>query len=1059
MTKVSKKTEEAPAPDTPPSPAFEQAFQRVGDLCATFAANEHRYLAADYQEAEVRKDFIDKLFIALGWDVNHDAQTNPYEQEVKVESAVNAGGQRRADYAFHLKPSFEDVRFFVEAKKPFGEIATPQNYFQVNRYGWGKGTPLAVLTDFEQLHIIDCRCRPDIEHSIHRGVAKYHYRELTDRAKFAQVYWLFSREAVAAGSLEKRAKELPRPRGKAVQRGLFHAGDQTMDEAFLEQLDAYRESLAKAFKKHHPDLDSEALTEITQRVLDRIVFMRFLEDKGIESKRFVETFGDKGSAWTDFLAASRRLDGIYNGIVFKPHPVFERAGYAIDEEAFDDICTDLSRSDSPYDFNSIPIHILGSIYERFLGRVVVATDKRARVEDKPEVRKAGGVYYTPEYIVTYIVENTVGRQIEGKSPRQIADMRFADIACGSGSFLLGVYDLLLRHHAKWYNDRPDRAEKAGCVRAQDGSWHLSLAQRRRILVNNVYGVDIDHQACEVAQLSLYLKLLEEETTASAHHHQLEFKETLLPDLSRNIVCGNSLIGRDILTGRLFAGDEERKLNPMDFETAFPHIFGPGAGRVARDPAVGDVFELEGEILPATDAKYVIKKKDLAPAPASTRGFDAIVGNPPYVRMEEFKPLKNYLREHYKVHEERADFYGYFIEREHHLLREGGRFGMIVSNKFLRANYGRPIREFLAENAQVDVVADFAGLPVFKGATVRTIVLLTTKCTAGNHAATRYAPPPSAADFERIEQRRLSVTAAVEASAYEVDATALSAESWSFPRQNTRRLLKRLHARARPLGEYAKGQVCRGIVSGLAEAFVLDAATRERIVVRNAAAAEIIKPYLGGREIRRYRIESAGQFLIYTYHGIRMDRYPAVERHLLPFRAKLAARSTKQAWYELQQPQRNFAPLMDGPKLIFPDIATEPRFCLDESGAYGSNTTYFIARRDLPLLGILNSRVALFFFRTVCAGLESRGEVYLRFFGQYLETFPVPDFGSRRHELERLVIEMLDSRKQAAAAVTDKDRTYYENKCEALDAQIDRLVYELYGLTEDEIAIVENETAR
>lgn len=1055
---------ESTAADTQPQPntvAYQSAFEKTCELCATFAANEARYLSPGYQEAEVRKDFIDKFFIALGWDVNHDHQTNPYEQEVKVESPVSASGARRADYAFHLRPNFDDVRFFVEAKKPFGDIATTQNYFQANRYGWNKGTPLALLTDFEQFHVIDCRYRPDIDQALRRGVLKLHYRELSHPEKFAQLYWLFSREAVADGSLEKRARELPKPRGKAVQRGLFAGGYQTLDEAFLEQLDTYREALAKAFKKHHAELDGEALTEITQRVLDRVVFMRFLEDKGIEGQRFVEKFGDKGSAWEDFLAASRRLDGIYNGIIFKPHPVFDKKDFAVDDEAFADLCEDISHLNSPYDFNSIPIHILGSIYERFLGRVIVATDKRVRVDDKPEVRKAGGVFYTPKYIVTYIVENTVGKLIEGKSPAQIAGMRFADIACGSGSFLLGVFDVLLRHHAKWFNDHPERAQKAGCVQKDDGSWHLSLAQRRQILVNNIYGVDIDHQACEVAQLSLYLKLLEDETTASARGYQLEFKETLLPNLSKNIVCGNSLIGRDILTEQLFASDEERKLNPMDFADAFPHIFRPKPGALAREASTGDSFELEPQFIPATDAPYKITRKpdsDTPRAPASV-GFDAIVGNPPYVRMEEFKALKNYLRRFYAVYEERADFYGYFIEREHHLLREGGRFGMIVSNKFLRANYGRPLREFLKSTAQIDEVVDFAGLPVFKGATVRTIVLLTTKSGDARRTSISYTPPPPAAAFERLDSGNTTVRELVQSLAYDVSSDAIKAGSWSFPRQETQSLLQRLTEMTTPLGQYAKGQICRGIVSGLSEAFVINADTRAELIRKNAASADIIKPYLGGREVRRYVIESSGKFLLYTYHGVPISKYPAVAKHLEPFRDRLNQRATKQAWFELQQPQMNFAAWMDKPKLVFPDIATEPRFCLDESGAYGSNTTYFIARRDLPLLALLNSRLALFYFRTVCAGLESKGEVYLRFFGQYLETFPVPDLGPHSHDLEKLAEQMMTAKKQVAAAATDKDRTYYENKCAALDGQIDRLVYGLYGLTEDEIAIIEAQTNR
>src|SRR5271165_4691277 len=447
-----------------PLSTLDDAYDEIGKIATTFKANEARYLSSHYQEAEARKDFIDKFFIALGWDVKHDVQTNPYEQEVKVEPSVSAGGQRRADYAFHLAPHYRDVRFFVEAKKPYGDLATVDNYFQTIRYGWNNETPLAVLTDFKQFHVLDCRYTPDIDTALHRHVAKYHYSEYFDRAKFAEIYWLFSREAVAGGSLEKRAKELPRPRGKAVQQGLFPGGYQSIDGHFLKELDEYRTILARAFKKTNPALGSETLTELVQRTLDRLVFPRFLEDKGIEPHRVVHRFGEKGTAWEDFIAACRRLDGIYNGVVFKQHTILDSPKFRVDDTAFPAVCEKLAHFNSPYDFNAIPIHILGSIYERFLGNVIVATEKRVSVEPKPEVRKAGGVYYTPEYIVRYIVENTVGKMIEGKTPEEIAKLKFADIACGSGSFLLGVFDVLLKYHAEYYFKNPGKVRKGDCVR-------------------------------------------------------------------------------------------------------------------------------------------------------------------------------------------------------------------------------------------------------------------------------------------------------------------------------------------------------------------------------------------------------------------------------------------------------------------------------------------------------------------------------------------------------------------------------------------------------------------
>jgi len=206
---------------------FEQAFSVVQSLAHTFEANKAQYLSAEYNESAVRKDFIDKFLIALGWDVNHDQQTNPFEQEVKVERALNVhGAQRRADYAFYIAPNFRDVRFYTEAKKPFADIETAQNYFQTIRYGWNAQTPVAVLTDFEKFHILDCRYKPDIDTALGHCLHKVYFSEYADKDIFGVVYWLFSREAVANGSLDKYAATLPKQRGKAIQRGLFKAGYQ-----------------------------------------------------------------------------------------------------------------------------------------------------------------------------------------------------------------------------------------------------------------------------------------------------------------------------------------------------------------------------------------------------------------------------------------------------------------------------------------------------------------------------------------------------------------------------------------------------------------------------------------------------------------------------------------------------------------------------------------------------------------------------------------------------------------------------------------------------------------
>lgn len=671
--------------------SLEVAFKRVSKLAQDFEVNKNFYLSPTYQESEVRKDFIDKFLIALGWDVNHEKQKNPFQQEVKVERTVIAGqSQRRADYAFYIAPNFRDPFFFAEAKKPFGDVVTADNCFQAVRYGWNANTPIAVLTDFEQFIVLDCRHRPDIDTATVQVIQKYHYSQYLNSEKFAEIFFLFSHYAVAASSLEKFAETLPKRRGKAVQRGLFKGGWQPVDESFLEELDGIREDIARNFKNYNPKLDGETLTEVTQRTIDRLVFLRFLEDKLIETKNHVAELGDKGNPWVEFIALCRRLDNIYNGIVFRKHDILDVPTFKVDETQFADLCEELAHINSPYDFNSIPIHILGSIYERFLGKVIVATAKRAHVEEKPEVRKAGGVYYTPDYIVRYIVDNTIGKLIAGKSPLQIAKMRFADIACGSGSFLIAMYDLLLRYLRDWYNEHPKKAEKDGCVKRDDGYWHLSLKQKREILLNNIYGVDIDHQAVEVAQLSLYLKLLEEETTASARNYQLELRETLLPPLNKNVICGNSLVGTDILERKLFPTEEERKINAMNFEDGFPDVMKHG-------------------------------------------GFDAIVGNPPYGAMLS-DAAKEYIVSRYICKNYQLDSYLLFLERSvKDLIRHGGYFGMIIPNPWLTNVLQQDTRRFVMENTRVMEVVHFK-FPVFHGVTVDTQIVVLQKENPDNWRA-------------------------------------------------------------------------------------------------------------------------------------------------------------------------------------------------------------------------------------------------------------------------------------------------------------------------------------
>ncbi len=953
---------------------FDESFERVQKLVSDFHKNEKRYLSPSYSEAQARHDFVDKFWIALGWDVNHELQTNPYEQEVKIEHSVDlSAARKRADYAF-LAPNFRDVRFYVEAKRPYGQIDAPDNYFQTIRYGWNSKTPLAVLTNFQELRILDCRFRPDIHTALQRVAKKFHCLDCTDEQKFKEIYHLFSRQAVNNGSIEKFVENQLKANSRAQQKKLFNDNYLEIDESFLKELDRYREELARMFKRKNSHLNSEELTEATQRTIDRLVFIRFLEDKLIEPESLVEKFGDSVAAWKKFVAISRKLDTIYNGIIFKAHHLIDDPSFNVDEQTFVDICDGLAHIHSPYDFNAIPIHILGSIYERFLGKVIIATDKRARVEEKPEVRKAGGVYYTPEYIVRYIVKSTIGKLIKGKKPEEICQMRFADISCGSGSFLLGIYDLLLRHHTAYYNkNKRTRAEgsKAGCRQHDDGTLRLSLKQRREILLNNIYGVDIDAQAVEVAQLSLYLKMLEDETTASAKSYQLELREALLPSLNKNIICGNSLIGWDIIERKLFETNEERKLNLMNFEDAFPTVMKAG-------------------------------------------GFDAIVGNPAYGA--EIPPSANaYLRAKFQTATASLDTYPMFIEQSLKLLKPYGKLSMIVPTGWYSGVRFSALRRLIARTTNPEV---FVNLPydIF-AAWVDTTIFAVTK----RQEITGWPRRESCSVTLRTFPKRHKIMSEQE---FEKETQLADFLQWfsddsdeylTYADSATTSLMRKIKNQNDPLEKLADVQ--RG-VTPFHFTEKPDFKTSRRAF---------------DGTVRRYTIDTGG------IRYIRFDKSLAEPK-----------------------PEKYFI----GPRILLRELISR-QFQLQavkvtEDFVTNKSMQSILQRPSSPdlnyLLGILNSRLMSWYFlrRSNIAQRDDFPKIVLKETRQ----LPIPAVNmnspsnkAQHDKMVQLVEQMISAKEQLAEARTDKDKTFYENKCAVIDRQIDQLVYELYCLSDEEIRII------
>src|SRR5215218_6656979 len=583
-------------------------------LIERFSRDLPSYRSAGFNEAQARIDFINPSLGLLGWDVENRQGLPEAYREVVYEDRVKVGGGTKApDYGFYVGGQ---RRFFLEAKKPSVDIAGDvAPAVQLRRYAWSARLPLSILTDFEEFAVYDCRFEPRKEDAPTTARTElFTYDRYAEEEVWARISSLFSREAVLSGSLEKYAEENRRRRGT-----------ETVDSTFLREIEGWRDALARDLAARN-GLNQRQLNYAVQMTIDRIIFLRMAEDRGIEDYGTLLGIIEGYGVYSRLLTLFKQADNRYNSGLFHFRPERDRKEdpdtltptLAVSDRLLRGIIQDLYYPESPYEFSVLPVDVLGQVYEQFLGKVIRLEDgHKAVVEEKPEVRKAGGVYYTPTYIVDYIVEHTVGKLLEGKRPGPrggVSRLKIVDPACGSGSFLIGAYQHLLDwHRDRYLEDEPDNWPRQ-IYQGLGGEWRLTIDEKKRILSNNIYGVDIDPQAVEVTKLSLLLKVLEGETDETLESQLRLFQERALPDLDDNIKCGNSLIEPDFYENdQMGLLDEEvhYRINVFDWKKSFPHVFD-----------------------------------------SANPGFDAVIGNPPYIRiqaMKEFAPIEvEYYKKAYKT---------------------------------------------------------------------------------------------------------------------------------------------------------------------------------------------------------------------------------------------------------------------------------------------------------------------------------------------------------------------------------------------------------------------------
>jgi len=987
---------------------------QINQLVDTFRHNIDTYKSSAYNEAQLRQEFINPFFEQLGWDVNNEkAHAHAYKDVIHEDAIKIAAATKAPDYSFRIGGT---RKFFLEAKKPSVNIKSDIHpAYQLRRYAWSANLPLSILTDFEEFAVYDCTKKPNPKDK--PSTARIFYYNYTDYPdQWHQIADIFARESILKGSFDKFAASAKRKRGTSP-----------VDDEFLKEIESWRDSLAANIALRNKNLSVYDLNFAVQKTIDRILFLRMCEDRRIEQYAQLLSLTSGDNIYPRLCTIFTKADAKYNSGLFHFSKEKDRheepdelsLNLQIDDDKLKNIIKNLYYPHSPYEFSVLPTEILGSVYERFLGKVITLTPAhRARVEQKPEVRKAGGVYYTPSYIVDYIVKNTVGKLIQNKSPRHIDRIKILDPACGSGSFLIGAYTRLLDYHRDYYLKNPDKNSNK-FYQGKGGAYHLTIAEKKRILLNNIFGVDIDTQAVEVTKLSLLLKVLEDESQETIGQTYRMFHERALPDLDANIKCGNSLIGPDFYDNTqldLFDEHKIRKINAFDFKSEFPKIFSQ-----------------------------------------KTPGFNAVIGNPPYVRQEGLAEFKNYFLRKYKTYIGTSDLYVPFIEKGVNLLNKNGRFAYIVANKWMRANYGKPLREWLL-NQGIEEIIDFGDLPVFQGATTYPCILTISK-TASKESFT--AADLSTLDFTDLADH-------VSDNSFTVTSKNLSLNGWTLLTDDQNKLIDKIKSNGIPLQDYVEGKIYYGIKTGLNKAFVINDQTRRELIDADPKSKEIIKPFLAGRDIHRYVPPEPHNYIIFLPKGWTNHRYynqsnkwqafcsefPAAAKYLAQFQKAAQKRYDKgDYWWELRA--CHYYSEFEKPKLIYPNICKSPQFTFDDHNFFTNQKCFIIARDDKYLLAVLNSSLMKFLFRHMLPRL--RGGYYEPSYF-YFSKFPIcspRNHQGETHQLIDLVNLMLDLNEKLQTAKTAHHKDLLKRQINATDKQIDNLTYKLYNLTEKEIEIIEN----
>ena len=882
-----------------------------------------------YTEEETKKDFILPLFAALGWNTED-------KREVSAEENIKSGG--RVDYGFYVNGI---PKLYLEAKRFAADLDDPDYAKQAIRYSWNKSVTYSVLTDFENIKLYNAKIVSDA--LIHKLIFNVSYREFIEEFEKLR---LLSKESLNNGDLDKYAESI----GKKYRKI-------SVTDKLSEDLNKCRAILAEGFISWNKDkASSELIDEGVQKLLNRLVFIKVLEDREIEPPIIMPLLNEWKSAkrekptplYQSMISKFRELDKIYNSNVFDEHPFegwddIENAT----EKVIDILYSKSKSSEFEYDFKIIPADVLGAVYENYLGYKLEKSKKELSGEGDKK-RKEHGIYYTPAFIVDYIVENALGPVLKNcHSLTDLKKIKVLDPACGSGSFLVKAANIILRRYEE-------------LDRTLAGDKFRRAMTKVMILGDNLYGVDLDQQAVEICRLNLLTNAAE--------------KKQLLPSLSNNIKNGNSLISGSDKELEKYFGKNWRDKKPFNWEEEFPEVFKQG-------------------------------------------GFDVIVGNPPYVfaRGQNFNDdEKKYYYAHFKLQEYQINTFLLFIERGYTLLKKDGFFGYIIPNNWLTINSFAKLREFLLKNTAGLKIINAVDT-VFGHASVDTCLLLFEK------------QQPNFVETGELKDGKFSFLVKHQPEDFFRQDFIIKIA----PLETTNKSWDKMFEKCKLLQDVAT--VSTGLKAyqiGKGKPEQTEKVKKERQFHSQKQIDKTYLPYLEGVDVKRYELGWSGEYLSY-------GDWLAEPRKSVPFQgARILVR-------QIPSP---YPHCVDG-------VFTSEKYLNDINSMVIFEP---VKEYDLKyILSIINSKLISHWF--VRAFDKFQRKIFPQFKVNELARFPIfPATEAEQKKLILLVDKIMKLKNELRISSENSNEWLkIKEEIEKTDRQIDEEVYKLYGLTEEEVKVVED----